>query len=209
MKKLLLMVLTAALLLMPLGTVAMADDEMPEFSPLVNEAYTPGEAPAATDVQSMIPAMHAVLLAMGSQGATSFCAEDPEMAWVMLYNLLSMYGQMDDRSVYDGEVMILPSETVMDYSAALFPAPLSPDQLPDSLSDRITYHPEADEYHLYCGNDDLSEIVLTNVRDLGSSIAVSGKLMYVAEDQELASFTTSLNVADNLFGYSMAGLDVL
>ena len=208
MKKLLLTALIAAMMALPLGTVALADDETPVAVPQVNEAYVPGEAPAETSVQFMVPALHAVLLAMENQDA-AFTTDNAALSWEMLYNLLSMYGQMDDRSVYDGEIMVLPSETVMDYSAALFPAPLTADTLPEALSDRITYNAESDEYRLYCGSDDLSEVVITNTRDLGGTMAVSGKLMFLAEEIELASFTASLAVADNLFGYTLVSLDVL
>ena len=209
MKKLLLTALIAAMMALPLGTVAMADDKPLAESPAELEVYVPGEAPAQNSVQFMNPALHAVLLAMENHNAPSFTTDDPLMSWEMLYNLLSMYGQMDDRAFYDGELLVLPAETVMDFSAALFDAPLSPDTLPAELSDRITYQADADEYHLFCGSDDLSEVVITNIHDLGSALAVSGKLMFVAEEMELASFSATLAVADNLFGYTLAGLDVI
>ena len=209
MKKLLLTALIAAMMILPLGTVAMADDKPLTDSPAVNEDYIPGEAPAQNGVEFMAPALHAVLLAMENRNADSFTTEDPLMSWEMLYNLLSMYGQMDDRSDYDGEVLILPSETVLDFSCALFSSPLSPDSLPDELGDRITYCADSDEYRLFCGNDALSEVVITNIRDLGSTVAVSGKLMFLAEETELASFCATLAVADNLFGYRLIALDVI
>jgi len=209
MKKLLLTALIAAMMALPLGTVALADDETPIEPPVVNEEYVPGEAPAETSVHFMAPTLHAVLLAMENRDLTSFTADDPSLSWEMLYNLLSMYGQMDDRSVYDGEMLVLPSETAMDYSAALFPAPLTSDTLPGELSDRITYNADTDEYLLYCGSDALSEVVITNTRDLGGMMAVSGKLMFLAEETELAAFTATLAVADNLFGYTLVSLDVI
>lgn len=209
MKKLLLTALIAAMMALPLGTVAMADDKPLAESPAELEVYVPGDAPAQNSVQFMTPALHAVLLAMGNHDTLSFTTEDPLISWEMLYNLLSMYGQMDDRAVYDGELMILPAETVLDFSAALFDSPLSPDTLPEELSDRITYQADCDEYRLYCGSDDLSEVVITNVHDLGDALAVSGKLMFVAEELELASFSATLAVSDNLFGYTLVGLDVI
>ena len=116
MKKLLLTALIAAMMALPLGTVAMADDKPLSESPVVNEAYIPGEAPAQSDIYFMAPALHAVLLAMENQDAVSFTTEDPVMSWEMLYNLLSMYGQLDDRANYDGDMLVLPAETVMDFS---------------------------------------------------------------------------------------------
>ena len=209
MKKLLLAALIAAMMVLPLGTAAMADDE-PLMDPIETiEPYISGEAPAQSSVEFMAPAMHAVLLAMENQDLSSFTTEDPAVSWEMLYNLLSMYGQMDDRAYSDGEVLILPAEAVMDFSCALFPAPLSPDSLPAELADRITYISDSDEYQLFCGNDDLAEVVITNIRDLDSCVAVSGKLMFLAENMELASFSATLAVTDNLFGYTLVGLDVI
>ena len=209
MKKLLLTVLIAAMMVLPLGTVAMADDKPLTQSPEANESYTPGEAPAQSDVSFMIPALHAVLLAMENQDVSSFTTADTVMSWEMLYNLLSMYGQLDDRSDYDGDMLVLPSETVMDFSSALFSAPLSPDTLPEELTDRITYCADSDSYRLFCGSDDLAEVVITNTRDLGSAMAVSGKLMFLAENTELASFSATLAVSDNLFGYTLIAMDVI
>ena len=51
MKKLLLTALIAAMMALPLGTVAMADDKPISESPTVNEAYIPGEAPAQSDTR--------------------------------------------------------------------------------------------------------------------------------------------------------------
>jgi hypothetical protein len=100
MKKLLLTALLAFALLLPLGTTALAEDETTAESDAVY-LYVPGNAPAQTDVSSMLPALHGVLLAMDNQGMTSFTAEENILSWEMLYNLLSMYGQMDSRDSID------------------------------------------------------------------------------------------------------------
>lgn len=208
MKKRLLTAMSAALLLFSLGTVALADDENPIPPAEVNAEYIPGEAPAESDVSSMTPALHAVLLAMENQGVSSFTTDNNLLSWEMLYNLLSMYGQMDDRATFEDEVLVLPSETVMDYSAALFDTPPSPESLPEEVADRITYSAASDEYRLYCGSDGLSEVTISASEDLGNTVAVSGKLMFLAENEELAAFTATLALADNLFGYTLVNLDV-
>ena len=207
MKKLLLTTLLAALLILPLGTIALADDETAAVPPQSVE-YIPGSVPAQTDLSSMLPAMHAVLLAMDNQGVTSFTANDETLSWEMLYNMLSMYGQMDDRAYYDGEMLVLPSETVMDYSAALFELPPAAETLPAELADRITYDAMLDEYRLYCGSDDLSQVVIDATANSVGSVELSGRLVYLAADETLCSFTASLTVCDNLFGYTLTELNV-
>lgn len=207
MKKLLLTTLLAALLILPLGTIALADDETAAVPPQSVE-YIPGSVPAQTDLSSMLPAMHAVLLAMDNQGVTSFAADNESLSWEMLYNMLSMYGQMDDRAYYDGEMLVLPSETVMDYSAALFELPPAAETLPAELADRITYDAMLDEYRLYCGSDDLSQVVIDATANSVGSVELSGRLVYLAADETLCSFTASLTVCDNLFGYTLTELNV-
>lgn len=210
MKKLLLTTLIASLLLLPLGTVALADDEAPTPAETEMEyvEYISGQAPAQSSVEAMAPALHAVLLALENRDQSVFTTADSSLSWEMLYNLLSMYGQLDDRSTYEGEQLVLPSETVMDYSAALFAAPLAADTMPAELSDRMTYDPASDEYYLYCGSDGLSQVVITRTEDLPGAVSVSGKLMFLAEDMELASFTATLALADNLFGYTLTEMNV-
>lgn len=210
MKKLLLTTLIASLLLLPLGTVALADDETPTPAETEMEyvEYISGQAPAQSSVEAMAPALHAVLLALENRDQSVFTTADSSLSWEMLYNLLSMYGQLDDRSAYEGEQLVLPSETVMDYSAALFAAPLAADTMPAELSDRMTYDPASDEYYLYCGSDGLSQVVITRTEDLPGAVSVSGKLMFLAEDMELASFTATLALADNLFGYTLTEMNV-
>ena len=75
MKKLLLTALLAIALLLPLGTTALAEEDTSAESEAVY-LYVPGNAPAQTDVASMLPALHGVLLAMDNQGMTSSTADD-------------------------------------------------------------------------------------------------------------------------------------
>ena len=207
MKKLLAGML-ATMMLLSLGTVALADDEtvVPESEAV--RVYTPGTAPAQSDISSVTPALHGVLLAMDNQGMTYFAADRDSVSWEMLYNLLSMYGQMDDRAYYEDEMLVLPGETVMDYSSALFAAPLSPDTMPEELSDRMRYEAESDEYRLYCGSDDLSQVFIDEIVPSEDGILLSGRLVYMAEDELLSAFTAELIRVDNMFGYRLARMEV-
>ena len=208
MKKLLLTMVLAAALLLPLGTIALADDETANHETEAVYLYVAGNAPAQTEMSSMLPAVHGVLLAMDNQGTTSFTTAQDALSWEMLYNLLSMYGQMDDRAWFDEDILVLPAEAVMDYSSAILPAPLSPDTLPEELSDRIRYDAESDTYRLYCGSDDLSQVVIDECVETTDSISLSGRLVYLAEDETLCSFTAELALCDNMFGYSLTQLSL-
>lgn len=209
MKKLLLSVLIASMLLVPMGTAALADSENTAAPAAKSTQYVPGEAPAQSNSDAMIPAVHAVLLAMQHQNRDSFTTDDPLLSWEMLYNLLSMYGQMDERSSYEGDMLVLPGEIVQDYSAALFCAPLSPDTLPEQLSDRMRYEADTDCFYLYCGSDSLSQVVLTATGETDGSVQLTGELTFLADNRQLAAFTARLAPRDNLFGYTLIGLDVI
>lgn len=206
MKKLLTTLLLTIAMLLSFGTNALADEVSP--APAEDPVYISGTAPAQTDVSSMIPALHGVLLAMDNQGVTSFAADNDVFSWEMLYNLLSMYGQMDARAWFEDDVLVLPGEAVADYSAAILPAPISPETLPEDLADRMRYDAEFDEYLLYCGSDDLSQVVIDDLIENGSRISLSGRLVYLAEDETLCSFIAELSLRDNMFGYSLSTLEV-
>lgn len=209
MKKLLTAILLAAVLSLPLGTVALADEVEQPMPAEASESYLPGQAPAQTsNADAMAPALHAILLAMESQGLDSFDAGDDAVNWEMLYNLLSMYGQLDDRSYYEGDILILPSETVYDYSAALFNRIPDPAQMPESIADRMTYDPETDEFRLVCGSEGLSQIHISSSAPNEDTLLITGSLVYLEDQRELASFSATLAVADNLFGCRVTGLEV-
>ena len=208
MKKMLLTVMIAALLALPLGGVALAQtpEAIPDAAP--QEIFVPGSVPAETSaLESMSPALHGVVLAMLNQGQTSFDPGSPVTGWEALYNMLALYGPMDDRADCTGDEMFLPSEIVMDFAAALG-APISAD-LPEELTDRMVYDGENDGYLLVCGDDGLAQIRLDGAVEADGGLEVTGALVYLVDDSDLARFTALLTVEDNLFGYALAGLDIL
>ena len=207
--ELLLTALLAAAMLLPLGTIALAEDETSVPDAEAVYLYVPGNAPAQTDISAMIPALHGVLLAMDNQGSASFSGDRDALSWEMMYNLLSMYGQMDSRAWFEEDVLVLPGEAVLDYSAAILPAPLSPADLTEELNDRMSYDADFDEYRLYCGSDDLSQVVVDECVENPSGVSLSGRLVYLAEEETLLSFTAELTLQDNMFGYALTELTVM
>ena len=208
MKKTLLSAVVAASLILTLGGAALADG--PETSaPAVpeTECYTPGDVPAAVPAQdAMAPAIHAALLAMLNNGDAAFAADSSMTAWEALYNMLSIYGQLDARSEYRDGQLVLPTETVLDYAAALFPSAPDLTQLPASLADRMVYDADSDSYLLACGDDGLSEIQVRTSSETGGQLTLSGGLVYLVDGSELASFTAVLAPRDSLCGYQLVSL---
>ena len=203
MKKLLLSVLVAALMITPLGVVASAENVGPS-APQAEESYAPGQVPARfTVAEAMGPAVHAVALAMMSRDVTSFDPADPALAWDALYNMLSMYGQLDSRSDYRDELLVIPSETVFDYAAAILPDLSVLGDLPDELADRMTYDAETDSYLVVCGSDSLAE-----VRAQSAGNVLTGSLVYLVDGSELTGFEAVLAPADTMFGRAIVSLEL-
>ena len=213
MKKLLLTTMIAAMLLIPFQGVAMAQNQeagSPEPSVTQEEAFVPGEVPAQTDaVQSMTPAIHGMILAMFHYGLDRFDFSDTQLGWETLYNMLSLYGQMDERSDYLGEQLVLPVETAMDFSSAVFSGFDALGELPADLADRMVYDPEIDSYLLTCGSDSLAEIRLSgSSQSAGGALELEGELVYVVDGSSLARFQATLQPRDNMFGYTITALEL-
>lgn len=212
MKKLLLTVMIAALLVTSLEGVALA--QTPEASaPAVTvqePSFDPGCVPAETDaLASMTPAIHAVVLAMLHQEQTQFSPQDSELVWEALYNMLSLYGQMDERSSYVDGDLILPMETIQDFSSALTSGQDDLGTIPEDLSDRMVYASEIDSYRLACGDDSLAQIRLESSSSLGQALELTCALVYLVDGSDLASFQVTLRPCDNLFGYAITALELL
>lgn len=212
MKKLLLTTMIAALLLVPFQGVALAENQeaaLPDTS-ASQEAFVPGGVPAETAaVESMPPAIHAIILAMVNHEQAVFDPADPQLAWEALYNMLSLFGQMDERSDYLDERLVLPVETVMDFAAALFPNFSALGELPEALSDRMVYDEEIDGYLVTCGSDSLAEVRFSSTQERADgALELTGALVYLVDGTDLAQFQVTLLPRDNMFGYIISSLEL-
>ena len=217
MKKTLLTALAAVMLVVSAQGVILARAQ--EAVPAQNaqtqamqteEGSLPGEVPAQSSaVDSMTPALHAVVLAMLNHEQAVFDSGDPVLGWEALYNMLSLYGQLDERSDYVGEDLVLPVETVMDFSAALVPSFSQLGGLPVDLSDRLAYDEEIDSYLVTCGSDSLAQIQVTQLENQNGTLNVTGALVYLVDGSDLAQFRAVLAPRDNMFGYTIAEMELL
>ena len=210
MKKLLMTALIASLLVLPLGTVALADHEETPVE-TVTQDYIPGGVPAQVAAeQSMAPALHGVLLAMLNHDLTTFDPDNTALAWESLYNMLSLYGQLDNRSEYQSpDTLLLLSETVRDYTAALDLSFDSLGPLPQELGDRMTYDPVSDSYEVVCGNNDQAHFEIRQSVTHGSTVQLSGALVYLADGSDLGQFEATLQSRDSMFGYAITSFTLL
>lgn len=213
MKKLLLTAMLAALLALSLAGVAQAqtpEADLPQGAAAEEMEFIHGDVPAETDaLDSMTPAIHGAVLAMLHHEQTEFLSSDPVTGWEALYNMLSLYGQMDDRADHTDEELFLPVETVMDFSTALAPGFDALGALPVDLSDRMVYDAASDGYRLICGSDSLAQVNVETSRASAKGLVLTGSLVYLVDGSGLAHFQAVLVPADNLFGYTIAALELL
>ena len=211
MKKLLMTALIASMLVLPLGTVALADhEETPSETVQSFEDYVPGGVPAQVAAeQSMAPALHGVLLAMMNHDLTSFDGDNNMLAWESLYNMLSLYGQLDNRSEYqNSDTLLLLSETVQDYAAALNLSFEAMGPLPEDLSDRMTYDAASDSYQVVCGNNEQARFEIRSSQTSGDTVTLSGALVYLADGSDLGEFEATMRSSDNMFGYTITAFSM-
>lgn len=206
MKKLLLTALIASVLVLPFAGTALA---LPEeaAAPVPVQEYLPGRLPARTDAaEAMSPALHAVVLSMINQDADRFDPADSALAWESLYNFLSLYGQLDNRTVEDNGILRLPEETAWDYAAVLGLNSDGMGSLPSGILDRLSYDNVSHCYGVNLGEDGLSQIQVRETRNTAAGLQLTGALVFLPEDRDLVHFQATLQPQDNLFGWSLTGM---
>ena len=210
LKKLLAAVLVAMFLILPVNSAAPVQ---PEAASYPEQGYRPGNVPAQTDAaESMSPALHALVLALLNHDVDRFAFEDASLTWEVLYNMLSLYGQLDSRSAAEQGELLLPEETVLDYAAALDADLTAPSGVlgmpPTGLRDRLDYDRASGCYTVVCGEDGLSQLRVDGFRSSGSDCVITGSLVYQVNGQVLARFQADLTVRDNMFGYAVTGIRI-
>ena len=204
-QKALLTALAVCILTLPLSSMALAG-QTEASSPVADqsEAYVPGQVPAQTGVvDTMTPALHGVILAMLNHDVSTLNVNDTDLMWESLYNMLSLYGQLDERSQMEGDVLTFPSETVRDYAAALVSNYPVLGSLPPALADRLTYDSREDCYQVACGSDDLAQLQVRDVETSAEGIRLEGALVYLVDGTDLVRFEATLEPRDTMFGYAI------
>lgn len=210
MKKFLLTAMIASMLILPAEGVLLSDPAVPEADVSQAMEFVPGTVPAGLDaVESMTPAIHAVVLSMVNQGQTFFNG-GADLNWEIFYNMFSLYGQLDVRVSQENGYLVLPVESIMDFVTALGPSLDDLGPLPEELSDRMTYDPETDSYLVACGGNDLASLQLISCDTLADgTLDVTGSMVYQVDGSDLLQFRVKLQPQENMFGYTIDSLELL
>lgn len=208
MKKLILSLTIVSLLTFPLGAAALTQSQQ-EALPSVSTEEVHGNVPAqSTAAQAMTPAIHALVLSM-TENHLDYDPSDSEFLWTSLYYMLSLYGQMDERAEFTDDVMILPSEMVRDYAAALYPDVAQLPDIPAPISQRIAYFPAEDSYHLARGDEGLIQVVVDNSQNQDNGqVLLSGRMTALEDGSTLYTFQATLSPRDTMFGFIVDSLTI-
>ena len=97
MKKWMIALMMAALLIVPMGGIAYAVGEGAPAAPAAGE-FIPGDVPAQSGtMDAMVAPVNALVMCMVEQGL-AYNDQDDVFLWNSLYYMLSLCGQMDERA---------------------------------------------------------------------------------------------------------------
>lgn len=209
LRKMLLTLTAAAVLALSIPFAALAvnggEIALPAGDVTAETGFVPGSIPAETGaVESMTPALHAGLLTLLHLGDDALTGDAGR--WETVYNMLSLYGQLDERADSGDGLLTVPAETVLDFSAALPGGPVYLNTLPEDLTDRMTYLADQDSFQVVCGDDNLAEIQLSGSTVEQGKLVLSGRLVYSVDGSVLTGFQAVLQPTDSLFGYQIETL---
>ena len=211
LRKMLLTLTAAAVLALSIPFAALAvnggEIALPAGDVTAETGFVPGSIPAETGaVESMTPALHAGLLTLLHLWDDALTSDAGR--WETVYNMLSLYGQLDERADSGDGLLTVPAETVLDFSAALPGGPVYLNTLPEDLADRMTYLADQDSFQVVCGDDNLAEIQLSGSTVEQGKLVLSGRLVYSVDGSVLTGFQAVLQPTDSLFGYQIETLSL-
>ena len=176
MKKWMIALMMAALLIVPMGGIAYAVGEGAPAAPAAGE-FIPGDVPAQSGtMDAMVAPVNALVMCMVEQGL-AYNDQDDVFLWNSLYYMLSLCGQMDERAELTDDMLILPAETVADYAGALFSNFDGLPALPREMNGRVSYDWQNDTFRLARGDAGLTETRLGEITELGGGcVQVAGRM---------------------------------
>ncbi len=209
MKKTLISLSLVAALMCSMIGLAYADN----VKDLQNRAgmdFVAGTVPAqSSSIEGMVAPVNAMVLCMLERDL-AYDESSDLFLWNSLYYMISLYGQMDDRAELTDESLILPSETVCDYAAALFTNYNGLPELPAQLWEFVSYDAQSDCFVLARGDAGLSELVIETVNELDNGTCqITGALVALEDNSILCRFDATLAANNSMFGYSISALNIL
>lgn len=205
MKKLFCALLSVCLLALPMSASVLAEDlSGTPRSQSESVGFLPGSVPADSSLTDGISLPLSALALSMLEGDLAYDAGSDSFVWNALYYVLSLYGQEDDRAQVTEQALLLPSECIGDFFAALFANRQELPAIPADLTHKVTYDPGTDLYELALGDPALVAIDLTSPIPMADGLfSLSGTLTAPDSGKVICSFRAVLTENDTMFGFSV------
>ena len=156
-------------------------------------------------IKQVVPKEHHIREECGVFGV--FSKEPADVASLAYYGLFALQHRGQESAELTDDTLILPSEMVQDYAAALYPQVEQLPGIPAPISQRIRYQASDDSYHLARGDEGLAEVVLQTPITLASgAVVLTGQLNSLEDGSLLRDFQVTLSPRDSMFGYVITDL---
>ena len=203
MKKLFCVLLCVCLLAAPMSASVLAED-LTENRPFPDECFLPGSVPADSALTDGISLPLTALALSMLESGMDYEPDSDAFVWNALYYVLHLYGREDDRAQLTEQVLLLPSECIGDFFAALFAARQAPPPIPAELSKKISYDPDSDMYELTLGDPALVNTHLSFPTPAADGLfTLDGTLTVPDSGSVICAFRALLSENDSMFGFSI------
>lgn len=205
MKKLLCTLLSLCLLALPMSASVLADDLSSVPQPQYEEVgFLPGSVPADSSLTDGISLPLSALALSMLESGTAYDAHSDAFVWNALYYVLSLYGHEDDRAQVTEHSLLLPSECIGDFFAALFADRQQLPAIPAELADKVAYDANTDLYELALGDPALVSAELASPAPAADGLfTLDGALTAPDSGSVICSFRATLAANDTMFGFSV------
>lgn len=196
-----------------LGTAACSTNTETDDPPQRQEMTAEEKAQAIDDMTAPVDALVRCML----ENDMAYDPSDPEFFWTALSYLAGQYGNEHQLAEVTDSSITLPRKAVQEYAIALFADYNDLPELPESLSERVTYDENTDAYTFGRGDIGLAETKLAFESEADGIVTVRADLVSLMEEQEIiGSWTVTMTdntyadgITDPLFLFSVAGVTPL
>lgn len=205
MKKLFCTLLSVCLLALPMSASVLADDLSAAPQTQFEEVgFLPGSVPADSALTDGISLPLSALALSMLESGMDYDAGSDTFVWNALYYVLSLYGHEDDRAQVTEHSLLLPSECIGDFFAALFATRDALPAIPAELTDKVKYNSHTDLYELALGDPALVALEQASpVPAADGLFTLDGTLTAPADGHILCTFRAVLVENDTMFGFSI------
>ena len=166
------------------------------------------------DMETMIAPMDAIMMYAAERGL-QYDAEDPAVFWRLMYYYIGNHGSEHSLAKEDNGILQLDRRAVQEFAAAMFADYDDLMDIPEELSDSVSYDEGMDAYDFSPGDRGLSQSEITGcVKNEDGSYAVTARLYDITDDTTIYAARFKLvenqyvsGIENPLFLYSIESVE--